>query len=51
MELQLFFKQLFCKMKLRTAGHYSCSMQEVLYCAQKAGVTHILKAGGAQVEQ
>ena len=24
-------------------------MQEVLYCAKKAGVTHILKAGGAQV--
>lgn len=23
--------------------------QEVLYCAKKAGVTHILKAGGAQV--
>ena len=22
---------------------------EVLYCAKKAGVTHILKAGGAQV--
>jgi histidinol dehydrogenase len=37
-------------MKLRAAGHYSYFMQEVLYCAQKAGVTHILKAGGAQVE-
>jgi hypothetical protein len=24
-------------------------LQEVLYCAKKAGVTHILKAGGAQV--
>ena len=24
-------------------------MQEVLYCAKRAGVTHILKAGGAQV--
>ncbi|GFZ14344.1 histidinol dehydrogenase [Actinidia rufa] len=24
---------------------------EVLYCAKKAGVTHILKAGGAQVEK
>ncbi len=22
--------------------------QEVLYCARKAGVTHVLKAGGAQ---
>jgi hypothetical protein len=29
---------------------YSCFLQEVLYCAKKAGVTHILKAGGAQVE-
>jgi len=25
------------------------SLQEVVYCAKKAGVTHILKAGGAQV--
>ncbi|KAL7204818.1 hypothetical protein ACSBR2_017849 [Camellia fascicularis] len=25
--------------------------KEVLYCAKKAGVTHILKAGGAQVEK
>lgn len=25
------------------------SVKEVLYCAKKAGVTHILKAGGAQV--
>lgn len=24
-------------------------LQEVLYCAKRAGVTHILKAGGAQV--
>jgi hypothetical protein len=31
-------------------GDYSCFLQEVLYCAKKAGVTHILKAGGAQVE-
>ncbi|MCI11724.1 histidinol dehydrogenase chloroplastic-like, partial [Trifolium medium] len=23
-------------------------LQEVLYCAKKAGVTHLLKAGGAQ---
>ena len=23
-------------------------LQDVLYCAKKAGVTHILKAGGAQ---
>lgn len=26
-----------------------CIFQEVLYCAKKAGATHILKAGGAQV--
>ncbi len=26
-----------------------CVHTQVLYCARKAGVTHILKAGGAQV--
>lgn len=31
------------------ADHFCFALQEVLYCAKKAGVTHILKAGGAQV--
>ncbi|XP_043698736.1 histidinol dehydrogenase, chloroplastic [Telopea speciosissima] len=29
-------------------GHNGSICKEVLYCAKKAGVTHILKAGGAQ---
>jgi hypothetical protein len=35
-----------------TAGsslRHACMRVQVLYCAKKAGVTHILKAGGAQV--
>lgn len=31
------------------AAPYIVAHVQVLYCAKKAGVTHILKAGGAQV--
>ena len=39
-----------CSVMLRSALTLR-SFQEVLYCCKKAGVTHLLRAGGAQVSE
>lgn len=51
-ELLLFLETaVFLRLKCLRIIQCFCFLQEVLYCAKKAGVTHILKAGGAQVER